>query len=102
MEDVPLGTAKTDAQCGVEGSTDLDASQPKVPISRSESGTFETEQGTLYVSKPYRSKTTKKLRALVAFAPRTSHFDLSNAASGQDEFRVSSVQFSLRPIYIMF
>lgn len=50
-------------------------------------GTLETQQGTLYVSKPYRSKATKKLRAMVAFVPRNSYFDLSNDASAKDDFR---------------
>jgi hypothetical protein len=90
--DVPLENADAVARSRVEGSVDLrDASQLRSRITRGESGTLETEQGTLYISKPYRSKTTKKLRAMVTFAPRTSHFDLSNAASGQDEFRVSFV-----------
>lgn len=92
---MPLGTAKTTTQNSVEGSARLnDTSQLKTPVARGENASFETEQGTLYVSKPYRSKTTKKLRAMVAFTPRTSHFDLSNAASGQDEFRVSPVYLS--------
>ncbi|KAF8492490.1 MBOAT, membrane-bound O-acyltransferase family-domain-containing protein [Gautieria morchelliformis] len=59
----------------------------KSRIAKGKSGTLETEQGTLYVSQPYRSKSNSKLRALVAFAPRTSHFDLTNVASGRDEFR---------------
>ncbi|KAF8517991.1 MBOAT, membrane-bound O-acyltransferase family-domain-containing protein [Hysterangium stoloniferum] len=59
----------------------------KSRIGRGESGTLETERGTLYVSKPYRSKSNKSFRAMMAFVPRKSHFDLSNAASGNDEFR---------------
>lgn len=56
---------------------------------RTQSGGFKTSEGTIYVSKPFRSKTSKKLRALVTFAPRTSVFDTNNATSGQNEFRVS-------------
>ncbi|KAG6919522.1 hypothetical protein DXG01_005112 [Tephrocybe rancida] len=59
-----------------------------VPLSnRTNSGGFKTSRGTLYVSKPYRSKSTKKLRALITFAPRKSHFDITNETSGTNEFR---------------
>ncbi|KAF8239405.1 hypothetical protein L208DRAFT_1456544 [Tricholoma matsutake] len=54
---------------------------------RTLSGGFKTSEGTLYVSKPYRSKSSKKLRALITFAPRKSHFDISNESSGTNEFR---------------
>ncbi|OJT11939.1 Sterol O-acyltransferase 2 [Trametes pubescens] len=43
-------------------------------------------EGTLYVSQPYRSS-SNKLRAMVTFAPRKSHFDISNEHSGANEFR---------------
>lgn len=43
--------------------------------------------GTLYVSQPYRSSSSNKLRAMVTFAPRKSHFDISNEASTTNEFR---------------
>ncbi|KAI6041300.1 MBOAT, membrane-bound O-acyltransferase family-domain-containing protein [Pisolithus marmoratus] len=52
-----------------------------------ESGALETTKGTFYVSKPFRSKTSKKLRAIVTFEPRKSHFDTSNELSGTNEFR---------------
>ncbi|KAF8202275.1 MBOAT, membrane-bound O-acyltransferase family-domain-containing protein [Pholiota molesta] len=52
------------------------------------SGGFETSNGTLYVSKPYRSKTSKKLRALITFAPRSSTFDINNDRSSSNEFRI--------------
>jgi len=55
--------------------------------SRSFSGGFKTSDGTLYVSQPYRSKSSKKLRALITFAPRKSHFDTNNESSGTNEFR---------------
>lgn len=51
---------------------------------------FETSTGTLYVSKPYRSKSSKKLRAQITFAPRSSAFDINNEHSGSNEFRVRS------------
>ncbi|KAF9477584.1 hypothetical protein BDN70DRAFT_861561 [Pholiota conissans] len=51
------------------------------------SGGFETSTGTLYVSKPYRSKASKKLRALITFAPRKSVFDITNDRSSSNEFR---------------
>lgn len=60
---------------------------------RTDSGGFKTSEGTLYVSKPFRSKSTKKLRALITFAPRKSHFDTGNESSGSNEFRVSLPYF---------
>lgn len=50
---------------------------------------FNTTEGTLSFSKPYRPKGSRKLRALVTFTPRKSVFDISNEASGVNEFRVS-------------
>lgn len=47
-------------------------------------------EGTLYVSKPFRSKSAKRLRALVTFKPRKSHFDMTNESSGSNEFRVGA------------
>lgn len=49
---------------------------------------FEAANGTLYVSKPYRSRTSKKLRAVVSFVPRSSAFDINNESSNKNEFRV--------------
>ncbi|KAF8159466.1 MBOAT, membrane-bound O-acyltransferase family-domain-containing protein [Crassisporium funariophilum] len=51
------------------------------------SGGFQTSNGTLYVSKPYRSGSSKKLRALITFAPRKSVFDIENENSVTNEFR---------------
>lgn len=66
------------------------ASAPVAPsIGRTQSGGFKTTDGTLYVSQPFRSKTSKKMRALITFAPRKSHFDTTNESSGANEFRVS-------------
>lgn len=48
---------------------------------------FETSTGTLYVSKPYRSKSSKKLRAQITFSTRNSVFDINNEHSGSNEFR---------------
>ncbi|RXW23900.1 hypothetical protein EST38_g1977 [Candolleomyces aberdarensis] len=56
-------------------------------MSRPAGGGFETSTGTLYVSKPYRSRSSKKLRALITFAPRTSAFDINNSSSTTNEFR---------------
>ncbi|KAH6915930.1 sterol O-acyltransferase [Coprinopsis sp. MPI-PUGE-AT-0042] len=56
-------------------------------MTRTPSGGFETSAGTVYVSKPYKSKESKKLRALVTFTPRHSAFDINNVASGANEFR---------------
>ncbi|KAK0489169.1 MBOAT, membrane-bound O-acyltransferase family-domain-containing protein [Armillaria novae-zelandiae] len=65
----------------------LDAVSKAPVTSRTASGGFETQDGTLYVSKPFRSRTSKKLRALITFAPRNSHFDTNNESSGSNEFR---------------
>ncbi|KAI0708829.1 MBOAT-domain-containing protein [Cerioporus squamosus] len=46
-----------------------------------------TPQGTLYVSQPYRSSSSNKVRAMVTFAPRKSHFDISNESSTTNQFR---------------
>lgn len=46
-----------------------------------------TPAGTLYVSKTFHSKTSRKLRAVVTFEPRKSHFDTTNELSGKNEFR---------------
>ncbi|TRM65574.1 MBOAT, membrane-bound O-acyltransferase family-domain-containing protein [Schizophyllum amplum] len=56
---------------------------------RTSSGGLETatSSGTLYVSKPFRSSSSKKLRALIAFTPRKSAFDTTNELSGANEFR---------------
>ncbi|KAJ7782059.1 MBOAT, membrane-bound O-acyltransferase family-domain-containing protein [Mycena maculata] len=63
----------------------------KIPVpsvtTRTNSGGFSTPEGTIYVSKPFRSKSSKKLRAMVAFVPRPSHFDINNESSGANEFR---------------
>ena len=66
------------------------ASAPIHPTpGRTNSGGFKTSDGTLYVSQPVRDKKSKKLRALITFAPRKSHFDTTNETSGTNEFRVS-------------
>jgi len=54
---------------------------------RTNSGGFKTTDGTIYVSQPFRTKSSKKLRALITFAPRKSHFDTTNELSGTNEFR---------------
>ncbi|KAE9394759.1 hypothetical protein BT96DRAFT_978389 [Gymnopus androsaceus JB14] len=51
-------------------------------MSRTSSGGFQTSDGTLYVSKPFKSKSSKKLRAVITFAPRQSTFDINNESSG--------------------
>jgi sterol O-acyltransferase len=56
---------------------------------RTNSGGFKLPDGTLYVSKPFRSRASKKLRAAITFTPRKSHFDTTNESSGSNEFRVS-------------
>lgn len=58
-----------------------------IMTTRMEDGTFATTEGTLHVSKPFRSRSTKKLRAMITFEPRKTHFDTTNEASGTNEFR---------------
>ncbi|KAF7308837.1 O-acyltransferase [Mycena kentingensis (nom. inval.)] len=60
---------------------------PPAMNGRTQSGGFITPEGTYYVSKPFRSRSSKKLRAMIAFAPRESHFDINNPSSGANEFR---------------
>ncbi|KAH9840045.1 MBOAT-domain-containing protein [Rhodofomes roseus] len=48
---------------------------------------FQTLEGTVHVSKPFRSRQTKKLRTMITFTPRKSHFDTTNERSGTNEFR---------------
>ncbi|TCD71824.1 hypothetical protein EIP91_003167 [Steccherinum ochraceum] len=54
---------------------------------RQSSGAIETDKGTIYVSKPFRSGTSKKLKAMITFTPRKSHFDIENDSSRRNEFR---------------
>ncbi|KAG1807910.1 MBOAT, membrane-bound O-acyltransferase family-domain-containing protein [Suillus variegatus] len=60
---------------------------PIVMTTRTEDGGFSTTEGTLHVSKPFRSRSTKKLRAMITFEPRKTHFDTTNETSGTNEFR---------------
>jgi sterol O-acyltransferase len=66
---------------------DIPAGAQPVPT-RTSSGGFQTSEGTLYVSKPYRSRNSKKMKAVITFAPRNSRFD--DEGSGANEFRVRS------------
>lgn len=43
--------------------------------------------GTISVSEPFLTPHSKKLKALISFTPRVSHFDPSNPRSGSNEFR---------------
>lgn len=60
---------------------------PIIMTTRTEDGRFATTEGTLHVSKPFRSRSTKKFRAMITFEPRKTHFDTTNEASGTNEFR---------------
>jgi len=64
----------------------------------SEGGKFATTEGTIYVSKPFRSRSTKKLRAVITFEPRKTHFDTTNEASGSNEFRVRLLRYRASPL----
>ncbi|PCH44439.1 MBOAT-domain-containing protein [Wolfiporia cocos MD-104 SS10] len=56
-------------------------------LSRNQSIDFQTPEGTVHVSRSFRSSRTNKLRAMITFSPRKSHFDISNESSGANEFR---------------
>ncbi|KIY53339.1 hypothetical protein FISHEDRAFT_55208 [Fistulina hepatica ATCC 64428] len=56
-------------------------------VTRTASGNIQTTEGTLHVSRPFRSRTSKKMRAMITFVPRKSHFDTTNETSGANEFR---------------
>ncbi|THH32459.1 hypothetical protein EUX98_g1738 [Antrodiella citrinella] len=60
---------------------------PLPHAARQRSGAIETTDGTLYVSRPFRSGTSKKLKAMITFTPRKSHFDIENVESRKNEFR---------------
>ncbi|KAI0033940.1 MBOAT, membrane-bound O-acyltransferase family-domain-containing protein [Vararia minispora EC-137] len=49
--------------------------------------TITTKDGTVYISKPYRSSSGKKLKTAVAFIPRRSVFDIENEESSSNQFR---------------
>lgn len=66
-----------------------------IAIAHSEDGRFATTEGTIYVSKPFRSRSTKKLRAMITFEARKTHFDTTNEASGINEFRVRLLRYGL-------
>ncbi|KAJ3544713.1 hypothetical protein NM688_g5710 [Phlebia brevispora] len=80
-------TSKTDKQFATAILEVVNGSEKGPSVAtRTASGGIQTSQGTIYVSKPMRSS-SKKLRAMVAFTPRKSHFDLANERSGANEFR---------------
>lgn len=60
---------------------------------------FQSTQGTLSVSQPFRSPKSKKLRATVTFTPRKSMFDIRNESSGSNEFRVRPRSLALLAPY---
>ncbi|KAL5536945.1 ARE2 [Sanghuangporus sanghuang] len=55
-------------------------------LQRTRSGGFPTSDGTLYVSKPFRTTANKKSRAVISFVPRNSTFDPQDTR-GPNEFR---------------
>ncbi|RDX48191.1 MBOAT-domain-containing protein [Lentinus brumalis] len=62
------------------------AASPTSPGPNGSTASAGTSRGTLYVSQPYRSS-SNKLRAMVTFAPRKSHFDITNESSTTNQFR---------------
>ncbi|ESK96525.1 sterol o-acyltransferase [Moniliophthora roreri MCA 2997] len=58
------------------------------PVSNPQSTGFKTSDGTIYVSKTFRSKSApQNRRALITFVPRQSVFDINNEASTTNQFR---------------
>lgn len=85
-QEKPSGTTKFKTSPSIRhGAQDTG---PIVMTTRTEDGGFSTTEGTLHVSKPFRSRSTKKLRAMITFEPRKTHFDTTNETSGTNEFRV--------------
>ncbi|THH16971.1 hypothetical protein EW146_g3763 [Bondarzewia mesenterica] len=70
-----------------EKTRDAGANGALQKVERRSSGVIPTNEGTLYVSKPFRSRYSKKLKAAVSFVPRTSAFDIENESSSTNEFR---------------
>lgn len=66
-------------------------SSPPNDTEKKQAEKFNKTEGTLYISKPYRTKDSRKLQALITFTPRKSAFDISNEVSGVNEFRVSNL-----------
>ena len=60
-------------------------------LSRTPSGGIQTNDGTLYVSKPFRQRDSRRLRAVISFVPRPSLID----KQGANEFRVWSLMSTL-------
>ncbi|KAG1907893.1 MBOAT, membrane-bound O-acyltransferase family-domain-containing protein [Suillus fuscotomentosus] len=84
-QEKPFGTTKHKTSPSVRhGAQDTG---PIVMTTRTEDGGFSTTEGTIHVSKPFRSRSTKKLRAMITFEPRKTHFDTTNETSGTNEFR---------------
>lgn len=84
-QEKPSGTTKFKTSPSIRhGAQDTG---PIVMTTRTEDGGFSTTEGTLHVSKPFRSRSTKKLRAMITFEPRKTHFDTTNETSGTNEFR---------------
>ncbi|KAI0075307.1 MBOAT-domain-containing protein [Panus rudis PR-1116 ss-1] len=63
----------------------IDDARTTPAATRTASGGYATKEGTVYVSKPFRSRTNKKLRAMISFVPRKSTFE--NESSKANEFR---------------
>ncbi|KZV68234.1 MBOAT-domain-containing protein [Peniophora sp. CONT] len=62
----------------------IEATPPEITVAGE---TIPTKDGAVFISKPYRSRNSKKLRAAVAFVPRRSHFDIQNTESSANQFR---------------
>ncbi|CCM02576.1 uncharacterized protein FIBRA_04679 [Fibroporia radiculosa] len=56
-------------------------------LSRDPSIDIQIPEGTVHVSRPFRSFRTRKLRTMITFSPRKSHFDITNERTGSNEFR---------------
>ena len=63
-------------------------------LARTQSGGFPTANGTLYVSKPFKTEKHRKSRAVISFVPRNSTFDPQDSKI-PNEFRVRELNIEL-------
>ncbi len=84
-------TAPTLTSAGVDLKIPLKAVDAAA-VSTVNGGVVATKETGTYISKPFRSPKSKKLKTAVVFVPRLSHFDIENERLNKNEFRV-------RPMY---
>ncbi|THH07400.1 hypothetical protein EW145_g3410 [Phellinidium pouzarii] len=83
-----FSTDESNRMAGVDGSgvQHMPSNAQSTGVARTNSGGIQTNDGTLYVSKPSRARLGKKSRAIISFVPRNSTFDPQENSS-PNEFR---------------